>query len=145
MAHLAVPFVDLVNTMLGESLPLTVQEFLEWGNPKESAAGKYMLEYSPYDNLAKKAYPAIIVTTSLNDSQVPFYEPTKYVAKLRTLKTDANPLLLKCNMGAGHGGASGHYDALKERSFEQAFMLDSLASGSEGPVRPDRGPCLEEF
>jgi oligopeptidase B len=126
VAHLAVPFVDVVNTMLDESLPLTVQEFLEWGNPKEPKAGKYMLEYSPYDNLAKKAYPAILVTTSLNDSQVFYHEPTKYVAKLRTLKTDKNPLLLKCNMDAGHGGASGRYEALREKAYEYAFILNQL-------------------
>jgi oligopeptidase B len=126
VAHLAVPFVDVINTMLDESLPLTVQEFLEWGNPKEKAAGLYMLEYSPYDNLAKKAYPSIIVTTSLNDSQVLFHEPTKYVAKLRTLKTDKNPLILKCNMDAGHGGASGRYEAIREKAYEYAFMLDQM-------------------
>jgi len=126
VAHLGVPFVDVVNTMLDESLPLTVQEFLEWGNPKETAAGQYMLEYSPYDNLARTDYPSILVTTSLNDSQVLYHEPTKYVAKLRTLKTDKNPLILKCNMEAGHGGASGRYSALKERAYEDAFMLTEL-------------------
>ena len=98
-------------------------EYLEWGNPNEKAAFDYMMSYSPYDNLARKSYPAILVTTSLNDSQVMYWEPAKYVAKLRTLKTDANPLLLKCNMGAGHGGASGRYDALKDRAFELAWML----------------------
>jgi oligopeptidase B len=108
VAHLGVPFVDLISTMLDESLPLTVQEFLEWGNPKESAAGHYMLEYSPYDNL------------------VLYHEPTKYVAKLRTLKTDKNPLLLKCNMDAGHSGASGRYEALKEKAYEYAFMLNEM-------------------
>lgn len=126
VAHLAVPYVDVINTMLDETLPLTVQEFLEWGNPKEKKAGLYMLEYSPYDNLAKVDYPAILVTTSLNDSQVLYHEPTKYVAKLRTLKTDRNPLLLKCNMDAGHGGASGRYEALLEKAYEYAFMLDQM-------------------
>ncbi|MFO0808025.1 MAG: S9 family peptidase [Gemmataceae bacterium] len=126
VAHLAVPFVDVINTMLDESLPLTVQEFLEWGNPKEREAGKYMLEYSPYDNLKRTNYPAILVTTSLNDSQVLYHEPTKYVAKLRTLKTDRNPLLLKCNMDAGHGGASGRYEALHEKAYQYAFILDQL-------------------
>lgn len=126
VAHLAVPFVDIINTMLDESLPLTVQEFLEWGNPKEAEAGRYMLEYSPYDNIAKQDYPTILVTTSLNDSQVLFHEPTKYVAKLRSLKTDSNPLLLKCNMDAGHGGASGRYEALREKAYEYAVMLDQL-------------------
>jgi oligopeptidase B len=126
VAHLGVPFVDLINTMLDESLPLTVQEFLEWGNPKEDAAGRYMLEYSPYDNLAHTAYPSILVTTSLNDSQVLYHEPTKYVAKLRTLKTDHHPLILKCNMDAGHGGASGRYEALREKAYELAFILNEL-------------------
>jgi oligopeptidase B len=126
VAVLEVPFVDVVNTMLDESLPLTVQEFLEWGNPKEREAGLYMLSYSPYDNLAKKSYPAIMVTTSLNDSQVLFHEPTKYVAKLRTLKTDKNPLVFKCNMDAGHGGASGRYDRLKEQAAVYAFVLDQM-------------------
>jgi len=126
VAHLGVPFVDVINTMLDESLPLTVQEFLEWGNPKEKEAGKYMLEYSPYDNLAKVDYPSILVTTSLNDSQVLYHEPAKYVAKLRTLKTDSRPLLLKCNMDAGHGGASGRYEALKEQALVYAFILNEL-------------------
>jgi oligopeptidase B len=126
VAHLGVPFVDLISTMLDESLPLTVQEFLEWGNPKETAAGQYMLEYSPYDNLARKDYPSILVTTSLNDSQVLYHEPTKYVAKLRTLKTDKHPLFLKCNMDAGHSGASGRYEALKEKAYEFAFILNEL-------------------
>ena len=85
-----------------------------------------MLEYSPYDNLGRKNYPAILVTTSLNDSQVLYHEPTKYVAKLRGLKTDANPLLLKCNMDAGHGGASGRYEALREKAYEYAFLLDQM-------------------
>jgi oligopeptidase B len=126
VAHLDVPFVDVINTMLDESLPLTVQEYLEWGNPEEKAAGLYMLEYSPYDNLAKRAYPSILVTTSLNDSQVLFHEPTKYVAKLRTLKTDKNPVILKCNMDAGHGGASGRYEAIREKAYEYSFMLDQM-------------------
>ena len=126
VAHLGVPFVDIVSTMLDESLPLTVPEYLEWGNPNEKAAGLYMLEYSPYDNLARKAYPSILVTTSLNDSQVLFHEPTKYVAKLRTLKTDNHPLILKCNMDAGHGGASARYEAIREKAYEYAFLLDQL-------------------
>jgi len=122
--HSAVPFVDVMNTMMDASLPLTVGEYLEWGNPNEKAAFDYMRAYSPYDNLAKKAYPAILVTTSFNDSQVMYWEPAKYVAKLRTLKTDDNPLLLKIKMDpAGHGGASGRYDALKDKAFETAWML----------------------
>jgi oligopeptidase B len=124
--HAAVPFVDVMNTMLDASLPLTVGEYLEWGNPNEKPAFDYMRSYSPYDNLAHKDYPAILVTTSLNDSQVMYWEPTKYVAKLRSLKTDGHPLLLKCNMGAGHGGASGRYDRLKETAFEFAWLMSQV-------------------
>ena len=118
-----VPFLDVINTMLDESLPLTVPEYEEWGNPNEKAAYDYMLSYSPYDQLEAKAYPALLVKTSFNDSQVMYWEPAKYVARLRTLKTDSNPLLLKTNMAAGHGGASGRYDLLRETAFEYAFML----------------------
>ena len=121
-----VPFVDVITTMLDSSLPLTVPEYLEWGNPNEERYYRYMRSYSPYDNLKKGAYPAILVETSLNDSQVMYWEPAKYVAKLRTLKTDGNPLLLKTIMEAGHGGASGRYDALKELSFTYAFVLDQV-------------------
>ena len=121
-----VPFVDAVTTMLDASLPLTVQEYLEWGNPNVERYYRYMRSYSPYDNLKKGAYPAILVETSLNDSQVMYWEPAKYVAKLRTLKTDATPLLLKTIMEAGHGGASGRYDALRETAFTYAFILDQV-------------------
>ncbi|MBC3874658.1 S9 family peptidase [Undibacterium sp. LX15W] len=121
--HAAVPFVDVMNTMMDASLPLTTGEYLEWGNPNEKAAYDYMRSYSPYDNVEKKAYPAMLVTTGLNDSQVMYWEPAKYVAKLRAHKTDNNPLLLKTNMAAGHGGASGRYDAIKEGSFNFAWML----------------------
>ena len=121
-----VPFVDVINTMLDASLPLTVPEYEEWGNPNEQAAFEYMLAYSPYDNLAAKDYPAMLVKTSLNDSQVMYWEPAKYVAKLRTLKTDNNLLLLHTNMQAGHGGASGRYDYLKEIAFDYAFLLWQL-------------------
>ncbi|MBZ5586595.1 MAG: S9 family peptidase [Acidobacteriia bacterium] len=122
--HAAVPFVDVMNTMLDASLPLTVGEYLEWGNPNEKPAYDYMMTYSPYDNLAKKAYPAMLVTTSLNDSQVMYWEPAKYVARLRTLKTDSHPLLLKIKMDpAGHGGASGRYDRLRDQAFEYAWLL----------------------
>jgi len=125
--HSAVPFVDVMNTMLDASLPLTVGEYLEWGNPNEKPAFDAMRAYSPYDNLVKKGYPAILVTSSFNDSQVMYWEPAKYVAKLRTLKTDANPLLLKMKMEpAGHGGASGRYDALKDKAFETAWMLQQV-------------------
>ena len=121
-----VPFVDVMNTMLDASLPLTVGEYLEWGNPNEEKAYKYMRSYSPYDNLAKKAYPAMLVETSLNDSQVMYWEPAKYVAKMRTLKTDTNPLLLKTNMDAGHGGASGRYDYLKQIAYTYSFVLSQV-------------------
>ncbi|CUI06063.1 Protease II [Janthinobacterium sp. CG23_2] len=121
--HAAVPFVDVMNTMMDASLPLTTGEYLEWGNPTEKAAYDYMRSYSPYDNIERKAYPAMLVTTGLNDSQVMYWEPAKYVAKLRAYKTDSNPLLLKTNMGAGHGGASGRYNAVKEGAFNMAWML----------------------
>ena len=125
--HAAVPFVDVMSTMMDASLPLTVGEYLEWGNPNEKPAFDYMLSYSPYDNLEKRAYPAMLVTTSYNDSQVMYWEPAKYVAKLRTLKADATPLLLKTKMDpAGHGGASGRYDALRDRAFEVAWMLSEV-------------------
>jgi oligopeptidase B len=118
-----VPFVDVINTMLDASLPLTVPEYEEWGNPNEKAAFDYMYSYSPYDQVAAKAYPNMLVKTSFHDSQVMYWEPAKYVAKLRTLKTDNNPLLLKTNMAAGHGGASGRYDFLHDTAFDYAFML----------------------
>lgn len=121
-----VPFVDVMNTMLDASLPLTTSEYTEWGNPNEKAAFDYMLKYSPYDNIAAKNYPAMLVQVSLNDSQVPYWEGTKFLAKLRVTKTDKNPLLLKTNMGAGHGGASGRYDALRETAFTYSFMLWQL-------------------
>src|ERR1700685_2929426 len=121
-----VPFVDVMNTMLDASLPLTVPEYEEWGNPNEEAYFNYMLSYSPYDNLKRGSYPAMLVKTSLYDSQVMYWEPAKYVAKLRTLKTDNNPLLLVTNMQAGHGGASGRYDYLKEIAFDYAFLLREL-------------------
>ncbi|MGD0857768.1 MAG: S9 family peptidase [Terracidiphilus sp.] len=121
-----VPFVDVMNTMLDATLPLTVPEYEEWGNPNESADFFYMLSYSPYDNLKAGSYPAMLVKTSLHDSQVMYWEPAKYVAKLRTLKTDNNPLLLVTNMQAGHGGSSGRYDYLKEIAFDYAFLLREL-------------------
>jgi oligopeptidase B len=125
--HAAVPFVDVMNTMMDASLPLTVQEYLEWGNPNEKAAYDYMKTYSPYDNIEQRAYPAILVTTSFNDSQVMYWEPAKYVARLRASKTDHNPLLLKIKMDpAGHGGASGRYDRLHDTAFEYAWMLSQV-------------------
>jgi oligopeptidase B len=121
-----VPFVDIMNTMLDASLPLTTGEYIEWGNPNEKAAFDYMIGYSPYDNVAAKNYPAMLVEVSLNDSQVPYWEGAKLVAKLRAMKTDKNVLLLKANLGAGHGGASGRYDALHETAFDYAFALTEM-------------------
>lgn len=123
VAH--VPFVDVVTTMLDESIPLTTNEFDEWGNPgADRAAYEYMLSYSPYDNVSRQAYPAMLVTTGLWDSQVQYWEPAKWVAKLRTLKTDANPLLFRVNMEAGHGGKSGRFQRYRELAEEYAFILD---------------------
>jgi oligopeptidase B len=122
-----VPFVDVINTMLDESLPLTVGEFEEWGNPKHKDEFDYMMKYSPYDNVRAQAYPTMLVRTSYNDSQVMYWEPAKYVAKLRALKTDANTLLFKVNMQpAGHGGQSGRYDRLHDMAWDYAFILAQL-------------------
>lgn len=118
-----VPFMDVLSDMLDASLPLTTSEYIEWGNPNEEAAYDYMARYSPYDNVKRQAYPAMLVKASLNDSQVPYWDAAKFVAKLRDMKTDQNPLLLKVNFGAGHGGASGRYDALHETAFNFAFLL----------------------
>lgn len=120
----AVPFVDVITTMLDETIPLTTGEYDEWGNPNEEAAYQYMMSYSPYDNVAEKDYPAMLVTTGLYDSQVQYWEPAKWVAKLRALKTDQNPLLLHTNMEAGHGGASGRFQRLRETARNYAFMID---------------------
>jgi len=125
-AVLRVPFVDVINTMLDESLPLTVGEFEEWGNPKHREHYEYMKTYCPYTNLTPQPYPSILVRTSLNDSQVMYWEPAKYVARLRALKTDDRLLLFKIDMGAGHGGPSGRYDALRETAFDYAFVLSVL-------------------
>jgi oligopeptidase B len=119
----AVPFVDVVTTMLDESIPLTTGEFDEWGNPKEKKYYEYMLSYSPYDNVTEQKYPNMLVTTGLHDSQVQYWEPAKWVARLRDHKTGDNLLLLHTNMKAGHGGASGRYEALRERAREYAFLL----------------------
>ena len=126
-ALVGVPFVDVMNTMLDESLPLTVGEFEEWGNPKEKPAFDYMLTYSPYDNIEAKSYPNMLVRTSFNDSQVMYWEPAKYVAKMRALRTDHNIMILKTNMNpAGHGGASGRYDRLHETAFDYAYFLAQM-------------------
>ncbi len=119
-----VPFVDVVTTMLDESIPLTTGEFDEWGNPKDPVYYDYMKSYSPYDNIEAKEYPNMLVTTGLHDSQVQYWEPAKWVAKLRDLKTDKNKLLLYCEMEAGHGGKSGRFERLKEVAMEYVFLLD---------------------
>ncbi len=126
-----VPFVDVINTMIDASIPLTAQEWQQWGDPHDSTQYVYMRSYSPYDNVAHKDYPWMLVTTSLNDSQVGYWEPSKWVAKLRAMKTDSNPLLLKVNMAGGHGGSSGRYDRLHEAAFRYAFMLDAVGMGDK--------------
>jgi oligopeptidase B len=126
-ALVEVPFVDVMNTMLDESLPLTVGEFEEWGNPKEKAAFDYMITYSPYDNVVAKDYPNMLVRTSFNDSQVMYWEPAKYVAKMRALRTDHNTLIFKVNLDpAGHGGLSGRYERLKTEAFNYAYILTQM-------------------
>jgi oligopeptidase B len=121
-----VPFVDVINTMLDATLPLTVGEFEEWGDPRVREQYEYMRSYSPYDNIAARSYPAMLVKTSFNDSQVMYWEPAKYVARLREMKTDSNALVFKVNMAGGHGGSSGRYDKLKETAFDYAFLLTQL-------------------
>jgi oligopeptidase B len=125
-----VPFVDVINTMMDASIPLTAQEWEQWGDPHIADQYAYMRSYSPYDNVERKDYPWLLVTTSLNDSQVGYWEPAKWVAKLRAMKTDKNPLLLKVNMAGGHGGSSGRYDSLREEAFRYAFILDSVGMAS---------------
>jgi oligopeptidase B len=123
-----VPFVDVMNTMLDETLPLTVTEYEEWGNPNEKASYDYMLSYSPYDNVERKTYPHLLVTAGLNDPRVSYWEPAKWVARLRATKTGDNRLLLKTNMGAGHGGASGRYERIREVALNLAFVIDLLGA-----------------
>jgi oligopeptidase B len=122
----AVPFVDVVTTMLDESIPLTTGEFDEWGNPKDQEYYDYMLSYSPYDNVQKKDYPALLVTTGLHDSQVQYWEPAKWIAKLREEKTDKNLLILKTEMEAGHSGTTGRFKRYRETALEYVFILDQL-------------------
>jgi oligopeptidase B len=123
-----VPFVDVVNTMLDPTLPLTVIEYDEWGNPNDEAAYRYILSYSPYDNVRPQAYPAMLLTAGLNDPRVAFWEPAKLTARLRALRTNNTPLLLRTNMGAGHSGASGRYDFLREVAFKYAFVIGEIAT-----------------
>ncbi len=131
MAIADVPFVDVVTTILDTSLPLSAMEWEEWGNPNDKAYYDYMKSYSPYDNVEAKDYPALLITAGLNDPRVSYWEPAKWTAKLRDLKTDSNILLLKTNMGAGHGGASGRYEQIKEIAFEFAFLLDRWGLGEK--------------
>jgi oligopeptidase B len=130
-AVVLVPFVDVLNTMLDESLPLTVGEFEEWGNPKTREHYDYLRTYCPYTNLAAKAYPSILVRTSFHDSQVMYWEPAKWVARLRALKTDRNPLIFKINLAGGHGGSSGRYDRLRENALDTAFVLTQVGAREE--------------
>jgi len=121
-----VPFVDVINTMLDEDLPLTVGEFEEWGNPKIREQYEVMKGYCPYTNIRRQLYPVILVRTSLNDSQVMYWEPAKYVAKLRATAIEGAELLFKIDMTGGHGGPSGRYDALRDLAFDDAFILTEL-------------------
>ena len=122
-----VPFVDVLNTMLDASLPLTTGEYLEWGDPNVASDFAYIRRYSPYDNVAARAYPATLVRVSLNDSQVPYWEGAKLVARLREYTTGSHPIVLLTNFGAGHGGASGRYDHLRETALTYAFVLATIA------------------
>ena len=122
----AVPFVDVVTTMLDNTIPLTTGEYDEWGNPNNENYYNYIKSYSPYDNVKKQYYTNLLVTTGLHDSQVQYWEPAKWVAKLRELKTDDNLLLLKTNMETGHGGASGRYEYYREVALDYAFLLDQV-------------------
>lgn len=133
-----VPFVDVVNTMMDPTIPLTVIEYEEWGNPNKKEFYDYMKSYSPYDNITATNYPNMLVTAGLNDPRVGYWEPAKFVAKLRATKTDNNLLLLKTNMGAGHGGASGRYDYLKEKAFQYSFIFNTL--GMVDGVMPPKAP-----
>jgi len=129
-----VPFVDVINTMMDASLPLTAQEWQQWGDPHDEAQYRYMLQYSPYDNVAAQAYPWMLVTASLNDSQVMYWEPAKWVARLRASKTDRNPLYLRISMTGDHRGASGRYERLRETAFRYGFILDAVGLAA----RPDQ-------
>ena len=122
----AVPFVDVITTMLDEDIPLTTSEYDEWGNPNNKDSYDYMLSYSPYDQVEKKDYPAIFITAGYHDSQVQYFEPAKWIARLRDRRTNKEPLLMYCNMEAGHGGASGRFEAYKEIAMEYAFLLALL-------------------
>ncbi len=133
-AHAAVPFVDVLTTMLDASIPLTTGEYEEWGNPNEEAAYRYIKSYSPYDNVKRQEYPHLLITSGVNDSRVAYWEPSKWTARLREMSTGPNDILLKMNMGAGHGGSSGRYERMKEVAFEWSFLLDKIGAGSLEPA-----------
>ena len=128
-----VPYVDVITTMMDSTIPLTTGEYDEWGNPHDSTFYRYMLSYSPYDNVARKAYPNLLITAGLYDTQVLYVEPAKWTARLRAMKTDSNRLILRTNMEAGHGGASGRYKRWHDVAFEYAFFVSQLPQG-KGPV-----------
>ncbi len=134
-AHAAVPFVDVVNTMLDASIPLTTGEYEEWGDPHDSTYYAYIKSYSPYDHVTAQDYPHILITAGLNDPRVHYWEPAKWSAKLRAARTDDNQLILKTNMGAGHGGASGRYGRYEELAFEYAFIIDRIGIPSASTER----------
>ena len=121
-----VPFVDVLSTMQDKNLPLTTQEYEQWGNPTVEAEYRYIFSYSPYDNIVRQSYPNILATAGWNDSQVSYHEPAKWVAKLRVMKTDNNIILLKTNMESGHGGSTGRFDYLKDNALRYAFLLDRM-------------------
>ena len=125
-----VPFVDVVTTMSDPSIPLTTGEYDEWGNPDDETYFNYILSYSPYDNIRATAYPDVLLTTGLQDPRVAYWEPAKFAAKLRAMKTNDSLLLLKTNLDVGHGGASGRFDYLREVALDYAFLLDRLVSGA---------------
>jgi oligopeptidase B len=136
----AVPFVDVLNTMSDPALPLTVTEYEEWGNPQDPKYFDYMASYSPYDNIEEKQYPNLLVTAGLNDPRVSYWEPAKWVAKQRRLKHQTRILVLKTNLGAGHGGDSGRFDRLREVAMEYAFAIDTLHVNSKADsARPLSG------
>ena len=131
-----VPFVDVVNSMNDPNIPLSVMEWDQWGNPADPAVFRYMMSYSPYDNTSAQAYPSLLLTAGLSDPRVPYWEPAKWTAKLRALKTDDNRLLLRTHLNAGHSGPSGRYDLLKETAFEYAFLIDSVMSADDERKSP---------
>jgi len=126
-----VPYVDVITTMMDASIPLTTGEYDEWGNPNDTTYYRYMLSYSPYDNVEHKAYPNMLITAGLHDSQVQYFEPAKWTARLRAMKTDNNRLILRTNMEAGHGGSSGRYKRWHDVAFEYAFLLDLAGRGDK--------------